>query len=585
MVRAATQTSADEPALCVDDPVSQPFLDSIADPVVGLDRAWRYVYVNGAAERLKGRPATELLGRRIWDVFPEAVGTRFEEAYRKAMESGEPRDFEEFYAPIDAWYEVRAYPSAETLWIWFRDITASKLAAPRSEADRYRLLFENSPAALYRTAADGTVLDVNPALISLLGYPDGATFMRLNAADVYVDTEDRRRWRELLTRRETAVFEMRDRRYDGSVIWVRDTARSVRDEHGTVICYEGMLEDITAEKEEERSLLENEERFRLLARAADDVIWDWDLESGEVRWNRALETVFGFDPASIGPGIEQSYAWWLRHIHEDDRARVSAALHESVASGEVSWAAEYRFRRLDGTYARVYDRGFIGRGADAAPVRMIGIMVDLDRSRRPIPPDPPAHVLDRPPVPPTSDATLVTWIERGREPALGELYRRHAVTVFTVARGATSSAADAEEVVAEVFMKAWEAAGSYDPERGTVTTWLTTMARSRALERSRKARRRAHLLRAELNRRLPGEGGILPRPAIPRDPPDVAGRILVEESLADLPEAQRRVLELAYFGDLSHSEIAARLNQPLGTVKTRIRAGLSRMRRRLNGAA
>lgn len=569
-------------------PASQAFLSRISDPVIALDRSSRYIFVNEAAERMKGRRAAELLGKTLWEIFPGAIGTLFEQFYSAAIESWEPQLFESHYAPHGAWYEIRTYPSEDRIWIWFRDISERKRTEASSaagEGKRYRELFENSPAALYRTEPDGALLDVNAALVALLGYPDREAFMRVNASDVYVDAEDRLKWRRLLEAGDRAIYEMRDRRHDGEIIWVRDTARAVRDASGTLVCYEGMLEDITAQKNAEQLLAEREERFHLLARASDDVIWDWDVESGEVRWNDALRAVFGYDPGSIGAGIERSYAWWLSRVHPDDRLATASAFHQAVHSGSASWASDYCFRRRDGSWARVHDRGFIGRDVEGRPIRMIGAMLDLTRRALVEPSAPlPEEVVETPPVPVTSDGMLVAWMQRGDEGAFEELYRRHAAVALMEAHRATTSPQDAEEVVADVFLQAWAQADRFDPDRGTVTSWLNTMIRSRGLERTRKGRRRARLLEAEADQARAPEDGIFGFAAPAADTvARIVDRVLVEDLFRGLSAAQRQVLELAYFDGHSHAEIAARLDQPLGTIKTRIRDGVRRMRERVDG--
>lgn len=115
-----------------------------------------------------------------------------------------------------------------------------------SGAWRYRDLFNAVPIGLYRTATDGAILEANPALIAMLGYPDRATFLRARAVDIYVDPRDRERCLDILAREGVATdLEFQMRRHDGRVIWVRDTARAVRGADGAVYCYEGALEDIT----------------------------------------------------------------------------------------------------------------------------------------------------------------------------------------------------------------------------------------------------------------------------------------------------------------------------------------------------
>jgi RNA polymerase sigma-70 factor (ECF subfamily) len=132
---------------------------------------------------------------------------------------------------------------------------------------------------------------------------------------------------------------------------------------------------------------------------------------------------------------------------------------------------------------------------------------------------------------------------------------------------------EAEEVVQDVFVQAWRQAGSYSAERGTPEAWLITMTRSRGIDKLRSRRRRDEMVRpAENPDRLP-EPVALESASAPGE-----ARATLGEALADLPVTQRSVLALAYFDGLTQSEIAARLGEPLGTVKTRIRSGLERLR-------
>jgi len=114
---------------------------------------------------------------------------------------------------------------------------------------RNRLLFERVPIGLYRSTPEGRLLDVNDAMVRLLGYPDRETLLRTNAVRLYVNPEDRHRWRDLMDREGVvADFEVQWCRYDGSAVWVRETARTIRDAAGRPAYYEGSVEDITARK-------------------------------------------------------------------------------------------------------------------------------------------------------------------------------------------------------------------------------------------------------------------------------------------------------------------------------------------------
>ena len=123
----------------------------------------------------------------------------------------------------------------------------------------------------------------------------------------------------------------------------------------------------------ERALREGLQRSLIVARATNDAVWDWNLASDTVWWNEGFETLFGHRRADVEPGA----ASWTSRLHPDDQARVVAAIHAAIDGGGETWSDEYRFRRADGTYAHVFDRGYVLRNADGHAVRMIGAMQDV----------------------------------------------------------------------------------------------------------------------------------------------------------------------------------------------------------------
>jgi len=181
-----------------------------------------------------------------------------------------------------------------------------------------------------------------------------------------------------------------------------------------------------------------------------------------------------------------------------------------------------------------------------------------------------------------SDAALVARMAAGDEQALGVLYDRWATTVHTLAYYLLGQADEAEDAVEETFWQAWREAGRYDASRGAVSTWLSTIARSRALDRKRARRRRAE---EPLEGVVPSSdgGGVAAEARVSRDNPQQEAEASerardIATALEKLTTEQREVIELAYFGGLSQSEIAARTSLPLGTVKTRARLALEKLR-------
>ncbi|HUQ82779.1 MAG TPA: sigma-70 family RNA polymerase sigma factor [Gemmatimonadaceae bacterium] len=181
------------------------------------------------------------------------------------------------------------------------------------------------------------------------------------------------------------------------------------------------------------------------------------------------------------------------------------------------------------------------------------------------------------------DSALVSRAAVGDERALGELYDRYGGLAFSLASAIVGERADAEEVVAEAFAQIWRSASAFDPSRGSVAAWVSTIARTRALDLVRSRKRRARVLEEAAVVTDEGEMFVL---APSTESTDRGAELtetsaIVRRSLADLPAPQRKVIELAYFGGLSQSEIAAQLSEPLGTVKTRMRAGMEKLRQAL----
>jgi PAS domain S-box-containing protein len=139
------------------------------------------------------------------------------------------------------------------------------------------------------------------------------------------------------------------------------------------------LDHLLAQKARVQAALQtSDERFRLVSRATNDGIWDWDLVTGEVWWNENLGTTFGYAPQEMEAGVEG----WKSHIHPDDRERVHQSILSAIKDGQAGWVEEYRFLRRDGSYADVLDRGYVSRDAGGRPLQMVGAMTDVSQRKR-----------------------------------------------------------------------------------------------------------------------------------------------------------------------------------------------------------
>ncbi|PQO22922.1 hypothetical protein C2I36_10605 [Rhodobacteraceae bacterium WD3A24] len=356
-------------------------LENLSDGFMTLDGDWRFSFLNTKAETLLGRRAGELLGRNVWEEFPEAVTRRFKRDYEAAMRDRRTVRFTEYYpAPLNAWFQVSAYPTGDGLAIHFRDVT-------RERADQQQLRLLEAAVARQNDIlliTDGQELDaphgpviafVNDAFEKTTGFSReealGQTPRFLQGPGTQRDELDR--IRRAMEAGRPVRSELRNYRRDGSEIWLEVDITPLTDEAGAISHFVAIERDITDRKAAEAALRLSEERFRLLARATHDVVWDWDVANDIVWWNENMEATFGYDPSRVYRGPE---AWDLR-IHPEDRARVTADFGRMLRGSRSSWEDEYRYLRADGTVAHVVDRCFIMRDETGRAVRVLGSMTDV----------------------------------------------------------------------------------------------------------------------------------------------------------------------------------------------------------------
>ena len=169
---------------------------------------------------------------------------------------------------------------------------------------------------------------------------------------------------------------------------------------------------------------------------------------------------------------------------------------------------------------------------------------------------------------------LIRRMAGGDRHAFSDFYDRYAPLTLGLIRRIVGNEAEAEDVLQEVFWQVWQQAGRYDVRRGSPEAWLLNRARSRAIDKLRSIRRIGETFVAPVDEEIARE----PAGTMGNAGTLAEDRDMVRTALALLPEPQRQVIELAFLGGLTQSEIASRLGQPLGTIKTRIRAGLERLR-------
>jgi len=171
------------------------------------------------------------------------------------------------------------------------------------------------------------------------------------------------------------------------------------------------------------------------------------------------------------------------------------------------------------------------------------------------------------------ERALALAFARGDDGSLRAAYDRYSALVFRIARSALAVAADAEDVTQATFVSAWQARGTFDPDRGSLGHWLIGIVRRRTIDRLRvlqRERRDQDAVARALDGPDPGTAAV----------DTVIAQVVIADALAQLPEQQRQVLQLAFFDDLTHQQVASLTGLPLGTVKSHLRRGLAQLRQR-----
>lgn len=389
-----------------------------------LNKDWQVTFFNRAAWEIIGRISpSEVMRRDFWQLFPDTAQTDrvFTKEFNRAVYEQVDVHFSEYLPGMDLWLEINAYPYQNELHLFFQDITEAR------RHEQLLLLEKEMYADISRSE-----LPLNQSLnhaLTRLGqiFPDRCfALLRLSALEDQLalvlapnlSTDLSHRWELNLTQSQslwTDWFHARpaDLYWEpGSETGPLDPELSLATGKGVrllpVSFKQGQLIAVLAvfyhqtpwaERGHELRFYEraaalfgnltevwlaewqlrlSTERNDLVSLATNDAIWDWDLQAHTLKWNPAIETLFGYQPGQINNRIDG----WYMNIHPEDRDRVMHGIHEHIARGSSRWQDEYRFRHFDGTYSYVLNRGYLLLDAQDEPVRMIGAMQDITQLKQ-----------------------------------------------------------------------------------------------------------------------------------------------------------------------------------------------------------
>ncbi len=341
----------------------------------------RILDANPAFCRMFGAPAETLRSRTVMQIDAHMTEAQVVQQIETVLREGADRfetklqrdDGSVVYAELSA-VTMSVGKDAPSVAAFVRDVTdrrQAQRALQESEA-RYRGLFENSRDAIYVTTIDGAFEDVNPSMCNLFGYARNELLL-VNARELYADSVDRERFQELVGRYGSlSDFPVMLKKKTGEEIECLLTASARRDEESKIVAYEGIVRDVTAQKQKDRALRESERRLAEAEHLAVLGTWEWDMVDGTVVWSNELYRVLGEIPGKERPTFDR----YLDHVHSDDRAEVDRTIRHAVETGE-SFEIVHRAGYPDGTQRTLEARGRVFRDESGESVRMVVSAQDI----------------------------------------------------------------------------------------------------------------------------------------------------------------------------------------------------------------
>jgi PAS domain S-box-containing protein len=370
-----------EQALQESEQKNRNILESISDAFFALDENWLFTYVNGAAEIMLDRAPGDLIGKNLWTEYPGLNGSGFERVYRRTADERVADSLTAFYPDHDRWYEVRTYPAANGIAIYFQNVTDRKQAEIALQESEQRLRVSQLAAKIGTwdwDVAAGSVI-WSPEYYTLYGLDPAmpSTYENWLATVIEVDrsTADLA-VRTALQQQQTYLdFEFRSCHPTEGIRWFSSRSQIFYDADGQPLRAIGISIDITDRKQIEQALRQSEQRFRNMADNAPLMVWVTDATGYCTYLSRSWYEFSGQTEAGgLGFG-------WLDATHPDDR-ELARDIFLSANSRQEAFQLEYRLRHQNGEYRACLDVARPWFGSNGEFNGYIGSVIDIDDRKR-----------------------------------------------------------------------------------------------------------------------------------------------------------------------------------------------------------
>jgi PAS domain S-box-containing protein len=347
-------------------------IESISDGFVALDREWCFTYVNAEAARLAHMNQSEMIGKKVWELFPQAIGSPVYNELQRSMEEQTPVTQEVVYTEYRQTLRLRAYPSTSGISIYIVDISKEKEAAASTAL--LAAIVESSSDAIIGEDLDGVIKTWNKGAEQIFGYTAAEMIGQpVTVLAVPGGADELPMILERICRGERVEhYETLRRTKSGRVVDVSLTVSPIRNAEGQVVGASKVARDITDRKAAEQALRSSEARLTMALEAGSMGVWEWDIRSGRVAWSSQLEVMHGIEPGSFGGTFDH----FRRKIHSADRDRVLDALARAVEA-RADYRTEYRAERPDQRLMWVETCGRIVFDECGEPDRMLGVSMDI----------------------------------------------------------------------------------------------------------------------------------------------------------------------------------------------------------------